>query len=305
MIRGFLFRPARHGTGGWFPAIMALLGVLLAGCGSSGSGEQLGTEFREDFRNKDFGDLKVFPCYLGAADFMRPEPEGLRISLPENPVPTGYRETGVSPPFDIQGDFEIVASYETLQVDEGQQATFEIYLQTQAGEALAFHHTFDSDGRGGFFIGRLTTIAGKRQTLPGVRTTTPVTSANKSGRLRIMRVGTEALLSAITAGEDFQELFRVPLGAEDVVRFRVGINPRRARFADVRLVDLQVKGTLVANGKGLDNSSLLPRRISLWAVVALAWLVLTVCGLWTWMRKRSAVRHPNPKAATINRVVEN
>jgi hypothetical protein len=291
MINGYSLRyPARHVNAGWLlPAILALLMVFDAGCGSSGSGDQPATEFHEDFRNKGISDLKVIPCFTGAADFMKPEPEGLRIALSDDAKPIRHRETGVSPPFDVRGDFDIVAAYETMQVDEGQGATFEIYLATQAGEALAFHRTFDSDGRGGFFITRLTTIDGKRQVVPGVQTTTPVSTSNKSGRLRITRSGADAVLCAADAGGDFQELFRVPLGTDDVVRFRVGINPRRARFAEARLVDLNVKGTLVANGIALGTTGL-PRNISLWLVAGLAAVGLCLGGFWTWMRKRSAGR---------------
>lgn len=266
---------------------LALLLVFEAGCGR-GVG-QLGTDFHEDFRNKGLSELKMFPSYTGADDFMKPGPDGLRIALPETPVPTRYRETGLCPPFDIQGDFEIVAGYETLQVDEGQGATFEIYLQTQPGEALAFHRTFDSAGRGGFFITRLTTINGKRQDMPGVRTTTPVNVSSKLGQLRIARVGGEAGLSCAEGGGDFRELFHVPLGTEDVVRFRVGVNPRGARFAEARLVDLRVKGQLIANGKALEVKSL-PRRTALWVVAGLAALGLGLGGLWTWTRKKAMAR---------------
>ncbi len=130
-------------------------------------------DFSEDFRNKRLQELKVRPSFPRAADFMKSEPEGLRISLPADKTP--HKETGLSPQFALQGDFEIVAGYEFIQKDASKNATFEIYLATDSpnNEALALHRSFDSKGGGGFFITRLTTNAdGNRETLPGLKTTT-------------------------------------------------------------------------------------------------------------------------------------
>jgi hypothetical protein len=67
--------------------------------------------------------------------------------------------------------------------------------------------------------------------------------------LRIARNGTEAVLSAAEVGKEFATLFHVPLGTEDVTRIRVGVNPRGARFVDLRLLDLNIKGRLLASAK--------------------------------------------------------
>jgi hypothetical protein len=260
--------------------------VMLMGCGVQ-KPEESGRTFYQDFRDKKISDLQVRPSFPDAIHLLKPEPEGLRIVLPKGEK---HKETGVAPPFDLRGDFNITATYEILQVDYGRNATFEIYLSTSAPtkEALAFHRYLNGGGQGGFFITRLTTNGqGKRQDVAGVITTTPVMARERSGRLRIRRTGAEALLSAADPDQEFQELFRVPLGVEDIVRLRVGVNPRADRFADVRLIELNIQGQLISNGTSPTATSY-SRRTSLWVLAGLLALGLLGAAFWTWRRRVAA-----------------
>jgi DNA-directed RNA polymerase subunit RPC12/RpoP len=253
-----------------------------------GHRDQAETDFHEDFRNKMIQDLRVIPSSPEAGQLMKSEPEGLRITVPDDDS-RRHRETGVHTPFDIRGDFEIVAAYEVLQVDEGRGTTFEIYFQTNTPtrEALAFHRSFDPEYKGGHSLARATTDnQGSRQW--SSQRSPLMTAAVKSGQLRITRRGADAVLSAAKAGEDFQELFRTPLGTEDVVGLRVGVNPFQARFADVRLVDLRIKGEQIANDKALAAESL-PRATPLWVLAGLAALLLGAGGLPIWKNRKGPV----------------
>jgi hypothetical protein len=100
-------------------------------------------------------DMKVIPARAESANFLQSEPEGLRITLPAGPL--RQRETGVSPQFDISGDFEITAGYEIIEADQNGSASFEIYLQTNAPtkEALALHRTLGPDSSGYYFVTRM------------------------------------------------------------------------------------------------------------------------------------------------------
>jgi hypothetical protein len=258
--------------------------VMLMGCGVQKPNES-GRTFYQDFRDKKISDLQVRPSFPDAIHRLKSEPEGLRIVLSKGEK---HKETGVSPPFDLRGDFDITATYEILHADEG--ATFEIYLSTSAPtkEALAFHRYLNGGGQGGFFITRLTTNEqGKRQNVAGVITTTPVRARERSGRLRIRRSGAEALLSAADPDQEFQELFRVPLGVEDIVRLRVGVNPRVARFVDARLIELNIQGQLISNGTSLTAISY-SRGTSLWVLAGVVALGLLGAAFWTWRRRVAA-----------------
>src|SRR5438128_2650508 len=74
------------------------------------------TEFYHDFRNKDNLDANFKLVGPEAAKRVKPEPEGLRITLPakqKNPD-----AVGVAPKFSIKGDVEITVGYEILQADQ-------------------------------------------------------------------------------------------------------------------------------------------------------------------------------------------
>jgi hypothetical protein len=271
-----------------------------------GAVEDTSNEFFEDFRGKRIEDLKIIPSYEGAGKFLKSEPEGLRLTLPARKVK--YVETGVLAPFHVRDDFEITVGYEILQVDPpnaGNGVTFEVFVVTNAPtkEALAFGRYLDSEGPGLYLVGRRTTNAlGQRQALAGYRGTPFVADAGKAGHLRITRIGPVAVLSAAEAGaKDFQEVFRTPLGTEDLVRVRIAVNPNGASsFVDVRLVDLRVKGTLVsidatpltagdtrvANERLMEEASG-PRRTYLWLSFLVA-VPLLLVGLLRWRHNARA-----------------
>jgi hypothetical protein len=137
----------------------AVCGLVVGGPGAgsvSGCGaKNAGTDFYEDFRDKKTEDMKVIPARAESANFLQSKPEGLRITLPAGPL--RQRETGVSPQFDISGDFEITAGYEIIEADQNGSASFEIYLQTNAPtkEALALHRTLGPDSSGYYFVTRM------------------------------------------------------------------------------------------------------------------------------------------------------
>ena len=218
---------------------------------STASSANAPMEFYEDFRNKTLEELKCKPVAFDLAKFMKCEPEGLRITL--TPDQGKHRETGVAPPLIIQGDFEITAGYEIIEAQEGRRTTFEIYLATKSatGEALGFHRYIDSGAQ--FFGSRMTTNAqGKRENVQGLDLgSSPYRAGAKSGHLRITRLGTEAILSFADPGQEVKEQFRVPLGSEEVSKLRIGVNPRNATIADVRLTDLHIRGNLTPTVKAV------------------------------------------------------
>lgn len=250
-----------------------------------------------DFRTTGLAEAKLKPSFPGAFDLVRSSPEGLRISIPDEGIK--QKETGVLVPFTLRGDFEVSVAYEVLDVGDGWGASVEIYLATNAPtkEALGFNRVAIRDGPGNYFVTRLTTDPeGKRVDLAGdFERTTQVRPAGSSGQLRLARVGAIALLSARDAGGELRELFQVPLGTEDVARLRVGVNPRRIKPVDVRLLNLKVVGTSLSGPEAPPT-----RRLWLWFATALFTLAAVAAGLWNawFQRRRPRPGQPHEPAAS-------
>jgi hypothetical protein len=172
----------------------------------------------------------------------RPDEKGWRITLPaDRPEPGAVGLVTTTP---LHGDFEIVVRYEILHADQpraGNGVGLELYLltQTRTKEAMGFSrlqrvvqgevHTWS----------RMTTSPeGKR-----LSKTVNVATDNMSGRLRVTRRGTEAILWASEEGsDDFRELTRMPLGSEDVVLVRASAYTGNIPYAlDLRIVELKIR----------------------------------------------------------------
>src|SRR4029077_20086436 len=102
-----------------------------------------------------------------------------------------------------------------------------------------FNRIMLTDGRDVFWSGRLTT---NKQGGREVKTGEHLPAGGRLGHLRITRVGKKAVLAVAQGDNEFRELHRVELGAEDITMLRLAANPGNGPNAvDLRLLDLRVR----------------------------------------------------------------
>jgi hypothetical protein len=258
-----------------------------------------GEDFYQDFRIKGL-DPEVFALTgQDAAQCVKVEPEGVRITLPAGRKSASTVGLVLRAP--VQGDFEITTGYEILQADPpkaGIGAGFTTYLMTNSPtkEATEFFHFVRPSGSEAYGCARLTTTPdGRRIMMPGLDLADhPV--LGKAGQMRVTRVGSQTVLSAAREGSsDFKGLYQFDLGSADVVVLRVGANPGNVpNPLDVRLRDFRARFKGVAASLGVvpeaERGSHLLLALALAAAIALA-------GLLFWLYRRRAEKREASRAA--------
>jgi serine/threonine-protein kinase len=234
---------------GFALAALAVAGVGLAvGMGGAGNApvSQGGSVFRQDFRGKKLDEQALRITSDAHRELMTGEAEGLRIAIP--PEKQGRGGVGLEYVSHIEGDCEITASYELLNLDnpvQGWAAGASIWFMTATPtqEAVMIGNLCRPDGH--FLLcQRMTKDAqGKRihKTLDPFELTTL-----KAGKLRLVRRGTT--VSYQVADQDkaeFRELHKVELGTEDITHVKFCAESGRSgtpvvvRFRDVEIRTLQ------------------------------------------------------------------
>ena len=256
-----------------------------------------GEDFYQDFR-KGY-DPAVFRLDgRNAAEWIKPEAEGVRITLPPGcNVPGAVGLTLREP---IHGDFEITTGYEIVQVGvptAGFGAGFAIYLRTNTPtrETVEFFHIVRPSGSEVYACARITTLDGRRATPPNVDVTDqPV--PGKAGQLRITRVGAQAFLSAAGPdSSDFKRLYQFELGNEEVAVLRVGLHAGNApNPVDVRLRDFRMRFKGVAAPPGTVPEA--NRAFHLFLIFVLA-ATINLAGLLIWLYRRRAEKREASRAA--------
>jgi len=299
----------RIGVASWFrrPRRLTVL-VLVAVVGLVSSVVLLGTttqegprpaqEFFYDFR----GGRQPPPCFMplgpDAHDLVRPEAKGLRITLPADRPQTD--PVGLELTSTIKGHCEITVGYEILQAERpkaGYGVGFEFFVETATPtrEGLGLYRVVRAKEGEVYMVSRNTTENGKRQYKQKY-----VPAASRSGWLRLTRTGTEAtLLAAEADSDDFRELCRYDLGAEDLTRVRLTAYVGYDRSAvDVRVLDLRIRADGLVVDQGLDTPMASeaggPTRSSGWlaagGIIGLAVLLLLLIPLGVWFRARRGGR---------------
>jgi hypothetical protein len=242
-------------------------------------------EFYQDFHAKE-PDPEVFrQTGPSAAQLLKTEPQGLRITLSGEGITTAVGVAYVVP---LKGDFEVTTRYELLRLERpmgGFGAGFSVYVTTASPtkEAVEFFHLVRPSGAEAYGCAALMTRPdGQREPIPGtVRADIP--AQGKSGRLRVTRVGPDVSLWAAEGDGEFKSLYRVNLGAADVTMIRLAAHAGNfPNPVDLRVVDFRLRQERTALEPGT--------RSSLWLVLLLA-LLLLLAALLMWLyasaRKRA------------------
>jgi hypothetical protein len=239
-----------------------------------------------------------------AIRWIKPEAEGLRITIPDDlPV---LEHVGVITTFPIKGDFEITVGFDILRADkpaEGNGVGFELYLLTSSpkGDGLGFYRMRHVKEGEVYSCTRAWTEDGNRRSSRKF-----YRASSKSARFRLTRRGSEVTHWVAEGDEaEFRELHRTVLGPDDVKTVTLAAFPGKAQVGlDVRIKDFRVRygGTAVAASPSGDATApattmgnQAPNRTP-WLLIGLAGAGLVAGGGFVWWRRV----HPQGSANRVS-----
>jgi len=182
--------------------------------------EQGGHELKFSFLGQQFDNEQLVPLGRGMLRLIEPRRDGLFFNLP---VGHQVSSVGISPRFQLSGDFEITASYEVpawKNPESGYGLGPSIYLRMHdEQESAAMIGRLLRPGKKHVFSTSLsTTVEGKRQYDVKL-----VEAKQNAGKLKLIRVGSHLkFLVADGPDAEFRELREVELGTADVDLLRLG-----------------------------------------------------------------------------------
>lgn len=220
-------------------------------------------EFYHDFRGGQFDSESLTLVGENTKQFVRSDNDGLRIvQMEEDEV---LRPHGCSPRFKIQGDFEITASFEILQLSrpsQGYGAGVSLRVLTKrpdgnAATVARFHHP----KRGQTFVTDVARTVGGKRTHDSKFSPT----ASATGKLRLIRTGSVVRFLAVEGnGQQFRELGQANFGTDDVNYVNIeGLTGTAPCTFDARFLDLRVVAEAFASQGPVG-----PRGASTWAILA-------------------------------------
>ncbi|HMC88522.1 MAG TPA: protein kinase, partial [Gemmataceae bacterium] len=244
-----------------------------------------------------------------AEAFVRPEPQGLRITLPAQRDKTD--PVGIATSARIVGDFDITAGYEILSVQRprtGAGVGFEFFVMTDTPtrNAIAFYRTARVREGDVYACGHNYQATTESKRIFD-HTMTPTTCM--SGHLRLIRTGSQiTFLAAEGDSKDFRELRRCELGLDEIKMVRLAAYSGGVKApVDIRLVDVNVQTTLPVAGLTATPSSGGSGAARGWLMAAGVIAVgvsLSFAGLWFFIRRNRGAEPPEQDSAAVEKPVE-
>jgi serine/threonine protein kinase len=234
--------------------------------------------YSQSFLDKtyDFRRLRI-SAPGGATSLVRPDPRGVRITIPAK-----LREPiAIETKFGIHGDFDLRATYEVLACQKptvGFGVGPELLVKFPGDwDRLASFSRFARPGDTVYSAVTVRKTDGQTQ----VDGHWPATTARK-GTFRLVRTGsTLHYLVAEGDGQDFRKIYQANLGTEDLEFARIAaVTGGSPSAVDVLWKDLSVRAEDLP---GLPGGSPVAKR-SGWWIPALGVLVLSVVGAALWLR---------------------
>jgi len=216
-----------------------------------------GEEIYQDFRDKDL-DVKLFRrTGAEAGERIRTEPQGLRMTLPADPM---TKTLGFNTRAPTKGNFEITVGYEILQADRpktGSGLGLEIYVNTDTPtqEALILYRMVKpKEGEVYLCDKKWTSKEDKRETK---RTTVP--AGSKSGQLRLTRMGKEVTYwAAEGADKEFKELCKYTWDDMDVKGIAVRAWGSQ-NVVDLRITEIRIRDEMAPAAENGLAKDLMPK----------------------------------------------
>ncbi|MCA9003876.1 MAG: DUF1583 domain-containing protein [Planctomycetaceae bacterium] len=182
--------------------------------------EQGRRELKFSFLGEQFDNEQLVPLGRGMLRLIKPRRDGLSLNLP-----AGHQvsSVGISPRFQIRGDFEITASYEVpawKNPESGYGLGPSLYLRMhdEQESAAMIARLLRPGNKQVFSTSVSTTIEGKRKFDVKLEE-----AKQNSGKLKLIRTGSQLkFLFADGPDTEFRELREVELGTADVDLLRLG-----------------------------------------------------------------------------------
>jgi hypothetical protein len=242
----------------------------------------LGGEERFDFRGSQFDNARLKILGEGTARLVAPEADGLRVVIPQSaPV----EEVGFGPKFGLRGDFEIVATFEIVQISSpknGYGVGPRIYITTatedeQAATVARLKRVREGDVFSAHRARYLATEQGERRR-DHMTATVPTTA--KVGRLGLRRIGTNLQFLATEGEAEMAASIRsVSFTDADVSSVRISLHTGGANTAgDVRWKDVLIRADEFVQPRGSRTAG---RLLALGALLA-----AVVLGIAGWRSRR-------------------
>lgn len=206
-------------------------------------GEPLRDQFVYDFRGRPL-PAKLQPFGPQADELIKPEAEGLRMTLPKDRA--SVKPVGLSLPLAVGGDFEVTAAFEILQAEEpppGKQS-YGVGVLVSVNQSARVGRLARAKGKQVVTWDHWATVDGERKFLLGA-----VPSEGQRGRLRLKREMTTLhfLWSPDLAGDTFKEIHQSEFDAPEITQLWFELNTDwsggQNGALDVRLLELQVRAS--------------------------------------------------------------
>ncbi len=210
--------------------------LLLAAAGLAGDGPEV---TYQDFRGGRFPRPLFMKVGRDWDRLVRAEAGGLRITLPAGPM--AWPQTGITPRFPVSGDFDIIVSYEILDLerpknDRGAGVMLWVLTKDNQGAAITRSHRIQE---GNVHSLDLTFKEGGELR----HDERFVSTSARSGKLRLQRSGDTLLyLAAEGADGDFSELRQEPFSSADLRAVLIAVDPGGSPTAlDVLIPDVRFR----------------------------------------------------------------
>lgn len=182
--------------------------------------EQERRELKFVFLGEQFDNEQLVPLGRGLIRLIEPRRDGLLFNLPARHQLTAV---GISPRFQISGDFEITASYavpawKNPKSGYGMGPSMYLRMHDEKESAAMIGRLLRPENKHVFSTSLSTTVEGKRKYDVKL-----VDAKQNSGKLKLIRTGSQLkFLVSDGPGDEFRELREVELGTADVDLLRLG-----------------------------------------------------------------------------------
>lgn len=268
-----------------------VIGIVLLALQGQAPAQQPTTEYYHDFRGKPL-PAEFVPFNADNGKFLRFEPEGMRITLPEDYQHPAHG-VGVQTTFGLQGDFEVTTTLRLLQLDlpvRGLGSGPGLTIHTESAEAKIRRVV-----RGGGKHWVLWSLKAPEFKIPWASN---VSACDETlVRLRLKRTGaTLHFLWAAGDGEVFTQINQTDFTRDEIKVVRlVAANDNNSCKQDVRFIDLRIRSGELSkvplnatpaelSGKDRDFS---------WLLLALGGLMVVLLSVGVWVAVRQSRRNGN------------
>jgi hypothetical protein len=291
--------------------------AVIAALMTTGTLLQAPIEIQQDFRGKQFNDQTFRFEGPNAANFIKREADGLRITLPGDggpKKPVGFVLRDV-----LQGDFNLSVAYNLLEADrptKGYGVGISAYLMLNSPSKDGINFGIFNKEKDGYVFA-LSHMAKNEKGGRGLKgsKTAPATPAALTGNLRLIRKGPLLTVSASEGNSpQLLDIGQLQIGTEDVGMVRIAADQGNAdsqvdvRITNFRLTADRLKSTssaaVAALSEPANPSTLIgtpaPESASwYWPVLGGAAVLVVVAfslGLWLATRKRLTTVNGNAAA---------